>query len=302
MEAYDGYWGEGAKLSKVTYLVTAADTLVMSLKSGAIDICAHLTADQVKSVEDQFNIEMDTMKLVQALYLNHAVAPFDDVRVRQALCYAVNVDEIIDLVVDGNGVRVGSSMFPAFGKYFDESLSEYYTQDVEKAKELLTEAGYPDGFSMTITVPSDYPQHVQTGEIIAEQLKAVGITAEIVQVPWASWLSDVYTDRNFQSTVVGFDTSTLTARGMLERWTSTHGKNMINFNSAEYDALFAQAIACTDDAKQTELYKQMERILTEEAANVYIQDLYDMVAVNPALEGLKFYPAYVLDLSTVCYK
>lgn len=77
---------------------------------------------------------------------------------------------------------------------------------------------------------------------------------------------------------------------------------MINFNSAEYDALFAQAIACTDDAKQTELYKQMERVLTEEAANVYIQDLYDMVAVNPALEGLKFYPAYVLDLSTVCYK
>lgn len=302
MEAYDGYWGEGAKLSKVTYLVTAADTLVMSLKSGAIDICAHLTADQVKSVEDQFNIEMDTMKLVQALYLNHAVAPFDDVRVRQALCYAVNVDEIIDLVVDGNGVRVGSSMFPAFGKYFMEELSEYYTQDVEKAKELLEDAGYPDGFSMTITVPSDYPQHVQTGEIIAEQLKAVGITAEIIQVPWATWLSDVYTDRNFQSTVVGFDTSTLTARGMLERWTSTHDKNMINFNNAEYDALFAQAATCTDDGQQTDLYKQMERILTEEAANVYIQDLYDMVAVNPALEGLTFYPAYVLDLSTVYYK
>ena len=113
----------------MTYLVTAADSLVMSLKSGAIDICPHLTVDQAKSVEDQYNIEKDTMKLVQALYLNNAVEPFNDVRVRQALCYAVNVQEIIDFVCDGYGVRVGSSMCPAFKKYFREDLSDYYTQD-----------------------------------------------------------------------------------------------------------------------------------------------------------------------------
>ena len=94
----------------------------------------------------------------------------------------------------------------------------------------------------------------------------------------------------------------MTARGMLERWTSDHAKNMINFNSPEYDELFRQAVVCTDDAEQTELYRQMETILTEQAANVYIQDLYDMVAVNPALDGLTFYPVYVLDLSTVYYK
>lgn len=303
IERFDGYWGTPAKLDKVTYLVTAMDTAVMSMKSGVIDVFAHLTADMAKSVEDQFTIEKDTAKLVQALYLNNAVEPFNDVRVRQALCYAVDVDQIIDLVVDGNGVRVGSSMFPAFGKYFDESLSTYYTHDVEKAQELLTEAGYPDGFSMTITVPSNYPQHVQTGEVIAEQLKAVGITAQIEQVDWnQTWLTEVYANRNFQSTVVGFDTSTLTARGMLERWTSDHGKNMINFNSAEYDELFRQAIACTDDGEQTALYKQMERILTEEAANVYIQDIYNMVAVNPGLEGLTFYPMYVLDVATISWK
>lgn len=303
MERFDDYWGTPAKLDKVTYLVTAMDTAVMSMKSGVIDIFAHLTADQVKSVEDQFNIERDTAKLVQALYLNNAVEPFNDIRVRQALCYAVDVDQIIDLVVDGNGVRVGSSMFPAFGKYFDDSLTNYYTYDVEKAKELLTEAGYPDGFAMTITMPSNYPQHVQTGEVIAEQLKAVGITATIEQVDWNNtWIPDVYGNRNFQSTVVGFDTSTLTARGMLERWTSDHGKNMINFNNAEYDELFRQAAACIDDGEQTALYKQMERILTEQAANVYIQDIYNMVAVNPALDGLTFYPMYVLDLSSVYYK
>ena len=253
-------------------------------------------------MEDQYNIQKDTMKLVQALYLNHNEKPFDDIRVRQALCYAVNVQEIIDFVCDGYGVPVGSSMCPAFKKYFVEELSSYYTQDVEKAKQLLTEAGYPDGFTMTITVPSNYPQHVQAAQVLAQQLQAVGITAELKQVEWGTWVSDVYTDRNFQSTVVGFDAATLTARAWLERWTTGYSKNMINFSNEEYDELFRQAVACTDDAEQTELYKQMETILTEQAANVYIQDLCDMVAVNKAQDGQNFYPAYVLDLSTVYYK
>ena len=301
MEKYDGYWGEGAKLDKVTYLITNADSLVMSLKSGAIDICAHLTADQVRSVEDQYNIEKDTMKLVQALYLNNAVAPFDDVRVRQALCYAVNVDEIIDLVVDGNGVRVGSSMFPAFQKYFVEELSDYYTQDIEKAKELLTEAGYPDGFSMTITVPSNYTPHMNVAQVLVEQLAKVGITATIKPVEWETWVSDTYTNRNFESTVIGFDAATLSAGALLNRWMSDNDKNMINYNNPEYDKVMQEANASTDDAKQTELYKQAAAMLSETAANVYIQDLADFVLLKNNLDGYQFYPLYVMDLSTVHY-
>lgn len=303
MERFADYWGETAHLERVTFkVITDADSLVLSLKSGAIDVCPHLTPDQVATVKDEFDIYEDTMKLVQALYLNHDAAPFDDLRVRQALCYAVNVDEIIGFVCDGYGVRVGSSMFPAFGKYFDESLSTYYTQDTAKAKALLAEAGYPDGFEMTITVPSNYPQHMNAAQVIVEQLRAVGITATIEPVEWATWLSDVYGARDYQSTLVGFDASTMTARAMLERWTSGHAKNMINFSNADYDALFARASACTDDAEQTALYRQMETILTEQAANVYIEDLCDLVAVDPALGGFTFYPIYVLDLSTVYYK
>lgn len=303
MERFDDYWGDNAYLERVTYLViTDPDALVLSLKSGAIDVCAHLTVDQAETVKDEFDIYEDTMKLVQALYLNNAVEPFDNVLVRQALCYAINVEEIIDFVCDGYGIPVGSSMFPAFGKYFVEELSDYYSYDVEKAKSLLAEAGYPDGFEMTITVPSNYVQHVNTAQVIVEQLRAVGITATIEQVEWATWVSDVYGNRDFQSTVVGFDASTMTARAMLERWTSDHAKNMINFSNEEYDETFAKAIASTDDAEQTELYKRCEEILTEQAANVYIEDLCDLVAVNPALGGFRFYPIYVLDLSTVYYK
>lgn len=299
MERFDDYWGEKAKLQKVNYLIIEAGSWVMSLKSGAIDVVAHMTIDQVKSVEDMYVIEKDTMKLVQAMYLNHNFEPFTDVRVRQALCYAVDKQAVTDFVLDGYGVPIGSSMFPAFGRYFMPELTDYYTLDIEKAKALLAEAGYPNGFEFTLTVPSNYPQHVQTGEVIAEMLKAIGVTAHIQQVEWTTWTGDVYANRNFEATIVGFDASTLTASALLQRWVSDYGKNMINFNNAEYDELYAQAAVCADMDEQTELFKRMLTILTEEAANVYIQDMYDMVAVNPYLDGLQFYPMYVLDLTTL---
>lgn len=275
---------------------------MMSLKSGAVDLCAHLTSTQANELASQFNIETDSMKLVQALYLNNAVAPFDDVRVRQALCYAVDVQQILDLTADGDGYPLGSSMYPAFGKYFMPELTDYYTQDVEKAKELLADAGYADGFDMTITVPSNYTPHVEVAQVLVEQLKAVGVNATIELVEWSTWLENVYQGRNFQSTVIGLDaTDAMTARAMLERFVSTADTNFINFSNSDYDRIFAEAIASTDDAEQTELYKQLETILTEQAANVYIQDLCDYVAINPELGGLTFYPIYVLDMSTIYY-
>lgn len=302
LERFDDYWGEKAYLDKVTYkIIENADSILMSLQSGAVDLFAHLTSTQVAQLGDEFNIEEGTMNLVQAMYLNNAVAPFDDVRVRQALCYAIDRQQILDLAFDGYGSLIGSSMYPAFGKYFDDSLTNYYTYDVEKAKALLADAGYPDGFAMTITVPSNYQPHLDTAQVIVEQLKQVGITAEILPVTWESWLNDTYMGRQFQATVVGVDASTMTARALLERFTSTAGNNFINYNNAEYDAIFQAAIAAADDAAQTAAYKQAEANLTENAANVYIQDLADLVAIRKGLTGVRFYPIYVLDLSGIRY-
>ena len=302
LEKFDEYWGTPAYLDKVTFkIMENADSLVMSLQSGAIDLCSHLTSTQVAQLGDDFYVAEGTMNLVQALYLNNAEKPFDDVRVRQALCYAVDKQGIIDLAFDGYGSPIGSSMYPAFGKYFDESLTNYYTKDVEKAKSLLADAGYPNGFEMTITVPSNYQPHIDTAQVLVEQLKEIGVTAKIELVEWGTWVSDVYAGRQFQSTVVGVDASNMTARALLERFTSDYAKNFINYNSADYDALFQQALTTYDDAEQTAIYKAMEKNLTENAANVYIQDLADLVAVRQGLEGVTFYPIYVLDLSTVRY-
>ena len=304
MEKFDGYWGEGAHLDKVTFrIIENAEGLLMGLQSGAIDICSHLTSTQVSQLsESEFNIEQGYMNLVQAMYLNNAVAPFDNVLVRQALCHAIDRQMILDLAFDGYGTLIGSSMYPAFGKYFDEELTNHYAYDVDAAKALLAQAGYPGGIDMTITVPSNYQPHMDTAEVVVEQLKAIGVNAVIQPVEWESWVSDVYAGRDFQATLVGVDASTMTARALLERFTSTYPKNFINYNNAEYDALFAQAQACYDDAEQTEIYTAMLRNLTENAANAYIQDLADLVAVRKGLTGLEFYPIYVLDLSTVRYE
>ena len=136
---------------------------------------------------------------------------------------------------------------------------------------------------------------------MVEQLAAVGITAELSEVEWNTWLQDVYANRNFEATVIGFDASNLTANALLQRWTSDADKNMINFNNSAYDALIAQANETTDDAARTELYLQAERILTEQAANVYVQDLADFVAINKQLSGYEFYPLYVMDLAKIAY-
>ncbi len=302
LEKHEDYYGTPAHLDRVTYKIYEDGTaLFTALDSGALDLVAHLTMDQVNNLSNHYQVLEGTMNLVQAIYLNHAVAPFDNEKVRQALCYAVDVDAMLALTSDGHGTKVGSSMYPAFGKYFDPALSEAYPHDPEKAKALLTEAGYPNGFSFTITVPSNYQPHVDSAVVLAEQLAQSGITAEIQLVDWNTWVQDVYTGRNFEATVVGFDSSTLNASGMLARWVSDNDKNMINYNNPDYDAAFAAAQSTVDEAQQTALYRQCLRILSETAANVYLQDLSDFVAVHPDLKGYEFYPLYVIDMSKLSF-
>ena len=304
IEKFADYWDEAnqAYLDQVTFkVVSDSNAIVTGLKGGSLDMFARVNSTQLSQLQDDQDLAVyeGGMNLVQALYLNNASEPFNDVRVRQALCYAVNRQDILDLTADGKGTIIGSSMFPAFEKYYMPELADHYSQDLEKAKELLTEAGYPDGFEMTITVPSNYQQHVDAAQVIVEQLKQVGITAKIQQVEWDSWLSDVYAERNYQSTVVGVDASYLSARALLERFVSDASNNFVNYNNEEYDKLYQEVRACTDDDKQVELYKQMETLLCEDAANVYIQDMASDVVLRSSYAGYTFYPLYVQDMAKI---
>ena len=298
MEKFDEYWGEPANIENVTFKICSnTDSIVMDLEGGSIDMFARVTATQAAELSDDFEVLEGTMNLVQALYLNNDVAPFDDVKVRQALCYAIDPQEIMTIISDGKGTEIGSSMFPAFGKYYMEELNDTYNQDLEMAKQLLTEAGYPDGFTFTITVPSNYQPHIDTAQVLVEQFKKIGVTAEIQLIEWDSWLSDVYQNREFQTTVVGVDASSMTASALLQRFTSSSSKNFINYSNADYDTAFENAKASVDDEEKTKYYKECETILSTDAANVYIQDLPEFVAINKKYTGYEFYPIYVQDIA-----
>jgi len=298
LEKFDEYWGEPAQIETVTLKICSnADSIVMDLNGGSIDMFARLTTAQADQLSGDYNVLEGSMNLVQAMYLNNAAEPFNDIRVRQALCYAVDKEEIMLMIADGKGTPIGSSMFPAFGKYYMPELNDVYATDVEKAKALLTEAGYPDGFSFTVKVPSNYTPHIDTAQVIAEQLKKINVDAKIELIEWDSWLSDVYAGRNYQATVVGVDASSLTASALLMRFNSEASNNFVNFKNEAYDTAFANAQATVDDAVQTAYYKECLQILTDEAANVYIQDLAELVALNKKYAGYEFYPLYVQDFS-----
>ena len=295
----EDYYGGAPQLEKVTCRIYEdANALFTSLDAGTLDMASHLALEQVNSLSNGYEVIEGEMNLVQALYLNNAKAPFDDERVRQALCYAVDVDSLLELTEDGHGAKLGSSIYPSFTKYFDETLVDAYPYDPEKAAELLEEAG-ASGLSFTIKVPSNYQPHVDTANVLVEMLAAAGINASIQKVEWSTWLSDVYQGRDFEATVIGFDAAYLSPDALLQRWVSTDSSNMIGYSNEAYDAAIEKAHHAADDEAQVEAYKEAQKILSDTAANVYLQDMADFVVLNPAFTGYEFYPLYAMDFSKI---
>lgn len=302
LEKYDDYWQEGLPYldSAEFKFVADVDTAFMELQAGTLDILNYLTSDQVAALGGNFTIVEGGMNLVHAMFLNNDYKPLSNLKVRQALCYGIDRQAVNDFLFGGKSHLIGSHMIPSITKYYESNAENMYTYDPEKAKALLAEAGYADGFDLEITVPSSYSQHVDTAQIIVEQLKAIGINASIKQVEWSSWLSDVYTDRKYQATVVGFD-GTLAPSDWLRKYTTDAGNNLTNFSDEEYDKTMEEALATVKDDEKIALYKRLQMILAENAVSVYIEDPADFVAMNKNLQGYKFYPVAAYDLSIVSY-
>lgn len=297
----DEYWiSELPYLDTVTFKVCAdLDAGFIELQNGSIDIFPYLTTDKTSQLdESRFTVLSKGSNMVQIFALNNAAEPFDDVKVRQAINYAVNRDDLITLTMDGAGLPLTTAMSPVMGDAYDTSLDGTYDQDIETAKSLLAEAGYPDGFDMTITVPSNYLIHVNTAVALADQLSEIGINATIEQVDWATWLEDTYTNRNYQSTVIAL-TSNYAPYDVISRYATTADGNFINFSNAEVDDIIASIPLTTDENEKIELYHDLLAILTEEAASCYIQDPYSTCAVSNRVTGYELYPMYVQDMSTV---
>lgn len=298
LKKYDGYWKEGVpSLDEAEFkFIADVDTAFVELQAGTIDILKYLTAAQAQTLGDSYQILEGNMNLVHGMFLNSAYEPLQDVRVRQALCYGVDRDAVNNFIFAGKSKIIGSHFIPALAKYYEPQAENVYTYDPAKAKELLAEAGYPDGFDLEITVASSYSQHVDTCQILAEQLKQIGVNATIKQVEWSTWLEDTYRGGNFQATVVGFD-GNLSPSDLLIKYKSDSSKNFMHYANAEFDKTFTEAYETIDDAKKAELYKKAQMILAEDAASVYIEDPANLVAVNKKFGGYTFYPTTAEDMS-----
>ena len=300
LQRFDGYWGERAHLDYVELRVMAdPDMTITYLNGGSIDMALRLTTVQIAQLNDDFYVETGTVNLAQGLYLNHAAYPLNNLLVRQALNYAVNQEEIMEFVGEGQGVRIGTCMLPGLRAYFDSSFGDYYQHDVERARDLLAEAGYPDGFDLEIVISGGSPIHVDAGQVIVEQLRGAGINATIRLVEWSAWLEEVHGNRDYMATVIGVDATTVSARAMLGRWYSEAPGNFINFNNEEYDRIFDQAILTVDQEERDALFHRLQEILVEQAANVYIQDPVHLVAIRNGFAGYVFYPIYVQNFATM---
>lgn len=294
------YWQKGLPyLDQVTFkLESNTNALLLDLQSGSVD-GASIDNSAAKQLNNNFNIIQSNSNAVQQLNLNNAVKPFSDVKVRQALSYVIDPDEIITTVTFGKGTRVGTPVIPGLKAYFESNLTNAYSKDIEKAKQLLSEAGYPNGFSFTITVPSNYQVHVDTAQVIVNELAVIGIKADIKQVDWATWISQVYTGRKYDATIISVDGANLSPKSFLGRYVSTASNNFFNYSNPEFDTLYDKATKEPDLNKRIELFKQSQQLVSKDAANVYIQDIASLTALKKGFDGFTPYPLYVLDASTI---
>ena len=303
LEKNEEYYDE-ARMPKIdkaeVYIMTDESAVVTALQSGQLDI-ASVSAANAQILSNTFDIYNSPQNMVQIFALNNTVEPFDDMKVRQALSYVVDKQQIIDGVFDGYGTMLYSNFSPVMGEYYNDQISDIYNVDTEKAKELLAEAGYPDGFSMTITVPSNYQAHIDTAQIIAEQLKQINVTADIQLIEWGAWLEDVYANAQYQSTIVGL-TGKLDPNDVLGRYASDYPKNFFRYSNPQYDELIQKAIKTTDETKRVEYYKECQKILAEDAAAIWTCDPNLTVASRKDLKGYTFYPIGFLDFTKLYYE
>ncbi|WP_461256024.1 ABC transporter substrate-binding protein [Treponema sp. R80B11-R83G3] len=308
LKKFDGYWQrhlaqpqDVPRLDKVTIVFYAnVEALMIALRSGNID-GANLVGSFAAQLDHRnFDVIDSYSAAVQLLALNNSAPPLDDTRVRKAINYGIDIQGIIDGAFFGKGSPSGSPIIPGLSTYYDASLS--YPYDPQTAQTLLAEAGFNDTRkpSLEITVASEYSMHVDTAQVIVNQLDKIGIDASVKLVDWNTWLSDVYRGRSYQATIISLDSPVVSARNFLARYRSDNSGNFINFSNGEFDKTYDAILTETNEARRKQLYKSAQGIIAGNAASVFIQDiLYYKVFRAGAFAGAKNYPLLVVDFSSI---
>lgn len=275
-----------------------SEAALLALQAGDIDVIPGISELGVQQLGDTIDVLSGPQNMVQLMAMNNSFEPFQNVKVRQAMNHAIDKDSIIQTVAEGKGTKLGSNFSPAMDFFFQEGLEDYYQYDVEKAKQLLVEAGYPEGFSFTLTVPSEYQFHVDTAQMIINQLAAIGVTASIESIEFSTWLEKVYTNAEYEATVISF-TGKLDPFEVVGRFVSDYPKNFVKFNHPELDEAIAAAQLTTNEEERAIHYKKAQQVLTEQAASVFIMDPDRTIGMRKGISGFKMYPIQKFNLEDV---
>ena len=292
LEKYPDYHGTPAYLDAVTFrIIEDTNAQLAALQAGDIDMVGvALSPENAIQLQDDPNIKVTegsaTTEITMAL--NNTREPLSDPLVRQAITHAIDKNTIVEGAMFGYGTPIGSHASPIEPYY--EDLTEIYPYDPERARELLAEAGYEGGLTLDFELPP-YPFERRAGEVIAQQLAEVGITANVTNVEWTTWLDRIFTQGDYDMTIIGHSEP---------RDIGVYGNPdyYYHYDNPEVQQLLADIETTSDETEQMTLYRNVARTVAEDAVNVWVFSPPYLVAAQENLYGYwQDQPTVAIDLT-----
>lgn len=291
----DEYWGGKPYLDKITVKTVKEDSArVMMLQSGDAHLIVRIPAEDIPRLEKDPNIKLDSTETLRVLYLgfNCAKKPFTDVRVRQAISYAIDKESIVKNIYQGRALVATGMVAPLTTGYVP---MQGYPYDPEKAKKLLAEAGFPKGLKAKLWSPHGrYPKDFEMAQAIQQQLKKVGVECSLDTMEWAAYLAalrkPVETNES-EIFLLGWAPSTAEARWILyplfttEQWIPK-GNNRSFYSNKEFDDLVNKFTRATNKADMDRYLKAAQEILAKDAPSIPILVTKETIGYTKKLHGV----------------
>tara|TARA_R110002051_G_scaffold98718_1_gene168931 strand:- start:12 stop:1490 length:1479 start_codon:yes stop_codon:yes gene_type:complete len=296
IEKNPNYWGTPAALDMATFKFISDPTAAFaSMMAEDVDVFVAFPAPENLpqfEADPRFQVLVGSTEGETILAMNNKQAPFDNVKVREAVAHAINRQAIIDGAMFGYGTPIGTHFAPHNPAYVDETALSAF--DPEKAKALLAEAGFTDGFETTLDLPP--PSYARRGgEIIAAQLADVGITAKINNVEWAQWLETVFKGKNFGLTIVSHTEP-------MDIGVYANPDYYFQYDNPDFQTLIAKLNKTTDPEMRTQMLGEAQKVIAEDYVNAY---LFQLAAITVAKAGVKGLwsnaPTQATDLTAVTW-
>lgn len=310
VNANQQYWdGKPAVQHVVFRPITDGNTRVAEMLSGGIDAMVEVPPDTVKLFEkkhDRFRMYQTTGPHVWYVMLNTQVPPFNDVRVRQAVNYAVNKQSLADNILQGSAEVADGPIPRAFGWAANKEVSPY-PYDPAKARELLKAAG-AEGATLTFYVTeggSGMLDPIPMATAIQADLKAVGLNVAIQTYEWNTYLSKVNAGLNNQTHMAEMAWMTndpdtlpfLTLR--TDAWPKAGGFNSGYYSNPQVDALLQKARLTTDTATRGALYRQVQQLVHDDAPWIFVANWKQNAVTSTRIQHFALQPNFNLLLNRV---